>query len=155
MKEGIEQAYVAFKKQNQRLCPLIYERKKSSSLETRKQKCYLCGRPHFICKCQKLLRAKRLLQKDDKERKERHKARKQKAVPNAKTTKTPEKKGHRYIAATNNKVLKAYTNTSSNLSLESKNDRQIKVCHLSKENISKKPLSIQASDTAASSYISD
>ncbi len=56
--------------------------------------------------------------------------------------KTLEKKGHRYIAATNNKVLEAYTNTSSNLSSESKNDRQIKVCHLLKENISKKPLSI-------------
>ena len=57
-------------------------------------------------------------------------------------TKTLEKKGHRYIAATNNKVLKAYINTFNNLSLESNNNRQIKVCYLLKESINKKPLFI-------------
>jgi len=57
-------------------------------------------------------------------------------------TKTLEKKGYRYKAATNNKVLEAYINTSSNLSSESNNNRQIKVCYLLKENINKKPLSI-------------
>ena len=147
LKEEQESAHVAQRK------PSRFRRHRSSSPESASERgtgCHLCKGQHYLRHCPDLSLAKKLLRRHHRDKK----AKKHEKSSKDSKALVPAKKSHGFAAAGDDSSAGSGVVDISSSDPDSDSDA-VETCHLSKDEISKATPHSWASDTAASSHMSD
>ncbi|KAI1002516.1 hypothetical protein K3495_g5684 [Podosphaera aphanis] len=168
-----EKAHAAFRKKTSKYLPphrrdtprhdpmdLDSESASNQGGAATKFSCYLCYGGHYMRECTRLKLARTLLDRYDKQKQNKRKLKpfsqkknSQKQLPQPKIEKSRRKKNHGFTATTDSDSSLNLLTSYNNESAESNSD--IEIYRVSNEIISMTTPSIWATDTAASSHISD